>query len=112
MEQQEIDKVFLPANVQAILVADEGEDASHLPEKGFHPRENRLFQLTLGVLVAQFKEVERVLVFDRQVRLVSDFGRQRFIEVGLVHTVFWYVWFSMWWIKTFFDQPNCFVRRR
>ena len=49
-----------------------------------HLGEDRLFQLTLAVLVAKFQEVECVLVFDCKLRLVSNVLWKHCIEVRLI----------------------------
>jgi hypothetical protein len=46
-------------------------------EEWFHLGEDRLFQLTLTVLVGKFQEVECVFVFDRELRLHSNAFRKR-----------------------------------
>ena len=84
VEEQEIDEIFLAADIQAVLASNERKHPAHFQEEWLHSGEDRLFQLALTVLVGKFQEVERVFVFDGKLRLVSNVLWKRGVKVCLI----------------------------
>ncbi|MDY0357756.1 MAG: hypothetical protein RBR19_17875 [Sedimentisphaerales bacterium] len=69
MKEQQIDGVFPSVHLKAILTADECEQAAHDSQESLDARDHGPLQFTFGARFAQFKEVERVVVFHRQFRI-------------------------------------------
>ena len=64
MEEQQIDAVPLLTNPQPSLSSDESEVAAKLQQKIFQLLDEGVFQIVLGVLVLQIKELQHIGVFD------------------------------------------------
>jgi len=60
---------------------------------------------------SKFKEIKGVFILDRQFSLIAVFLRNSLVEVGLVEQIFLVGLVSIWWMSTFFDQPNFLVIR-
>jgi hypothetical protein len=88
VEEQEIDEILLAPDFQAVLASNEGKHATHFQEEWLHSGEDRLFQLTLTVLIDKFQEVERGFVFDGNLRLVENVLRKPNFRVRLISSVF------------------------
>ena len=75
MKQQQIDEKLFAVHLQPVLAPHKGEHAAHGPQKILDPSDERPFQLTLAVLLAQLQKIEGVLVLHRQLGLCAKLGR-------------------------------------
>ena len=62
MKEQEVDEVLVATDLDAVLVADEREGATHFGQKTAQVVHQGAFQLAFGVLFGQIQEVEGVVV--------------------------------------------------
>ena len=83
MEEQKVDEELLAIYLQPVLAADEGENAAHGAKEVFDAAHQRSLQFAFGMLLAEFEEVEGILVPDGQLCLGAQLGRQGLVEVGL-----------------------------
>ena len=88
MKEQEVNKVLLPSNFKAVLVANKGKGTAHFGEKTAKVLHQCLFQFPLGVFISQLQKVESVPILDRKHSLSLQFRRECFIKIGLVEQVF------------------------
>ena len=69
MIQQQVDEVFIAGDLKAELTAHEGIQSAHLAQEVLDTVNQRTLQFPFAVLVAEFQEIERILVLHGELRL-------------------------------------------
>jgi hypothetical protein len=74
---------LVPVNLEPILAAHESKHPAHFAQETLDPGDNGALQFRFTVFLAQLKEVEGLLIADRQFGLVAHGFEDGLFEIGL-----------------------------
>lgn len=83
VEEEQINPVFFPVQIERKLVGDKAKIAAHFHQKLAYVLKDCLFKLVLGMLFAEFQEIEGLVVLDRKNSLGLQVFRQILLEILL-----------------------------